>query len=238
MSIGAIVFYAGYQNNDVITTEITGCVLNSGTVVCEDPSHEDSDKYTLYGYTLFFLNEDTDISEISALMDASTIIVQGDRLDFYMDGQRFTSMSIFTGSDEIGFDDFFASMKVAILIGSLVVGFAGNLFLLLFISLVSTIPFIRLRKFIKFGKIYKLVIFAITPIAFLMTFYNLLDLHQMLFFVLMFIGYRSIYLLQRELYYQTMMHLQSHGSNTVDSEYSLIEDDESEESENSEDDDS
>jgi hypothetical protein len=55
----------------------------------------------------------------------------------------------------------------------------------------------------------KLVIFAISPFAVLMTFYNLINFDDLWFFILMLIAYRSVFMLQRELYYQTYQHLGS-----------------------------
>ncbi len=221
MTIDSIVFYAGYPYNDVITSETTGCEIVDGNLACDPLLHDDTDKYQLYGYSIFFLDETTAVATINSLMDESTIIVQNDSLDFYVNGEKFTSIGILADGDETDFDAFFATMKTAILIGSLFIGFFGNLLLLLFISLVSTIPFIRLRKYVKYGKMYKLVIFAITPIAFLMTFYYLLNLPEILFFILMFVGYRSVYLLQREMYFQTMLHIESQNPSVVDADYEI-----------------
>lgn len=236
MSIGGAVFYLGYQGNSVITSETTGCDFGSGGVVCESVSHTNTDKYQLYGYSVFFLDDEGMAADVSQFMGDASIIVQRDSLDFYISGSFFSSLKPFSSlPDAMTFDSYFANIKTAVLIGSIAITYLGNLFLLMFISLVSTIPFIRLRKFIRFKVIYKLVIFAITPIAFLMTFYNLLDLPDFLFFILMLIGYRSVFLLQRELYFQTMLHLQEKESGTVEGSYKVLDDDEDSESAEDED---
>ncbi len=236
ISIGGAVFYLGYQSNTAINTVTTGCDLGVGGVVCDDAMHNNTDKYQLYGYSVFFLDDTGEISDVLTLMDDASIVVQGNSLDFYISGRFFSSLRPFSSlPDTMTFDNYFANISTAVLIGSILITYLGNLFLLVFISLVSTIPFIRLRKFIRFKVIYKLVIFAITPIAFLMTFYNLLDLPEYLFFILMLIGYRSVFLLQRELYYQTMLHLQENASGTVDASYKVMDEEKDSESDKDED---
>jgi len=236
MSIGGAVFYLGYQGNTTISTVATGCDLAAASVVCDDTSHNNTDKYQLYDYSVFFLDETGDVSDVITQMDDLSIVVQGNSLDFYISGKFFSSLRPFSSLPEaMTFDKYFANISTAVLIGSIVITFLGNLFMLVFISLISTIPFFRLKKYIRFKIIYKLVIFAITPIAFLMTFYNLLDLPDFLFFILMLIGYRSIILLQRELYYQTMLHLQETDPNTVDSSYKVMDEEKDTESDTNED---
>ncbi len=236
MSIGGTVFYLGYQGNTVISTETTGCDLSATSVVCNGAEHNNADKYQLYGYSVFFLDETGVVSDVTALMDDASIVVQGNSLDFYISGRFFSSLRPFSSlPNTMTFDKYFANISTAVLIGSIFITFLGNLFLLVFVSLVSTIPFFRLKKYIRFKVIYKLVIFAITPIAFLMTFYNLLDLPEFLFFILMLVGYRSIFLLQRELYYQTMIHLQENATGTVDASYKVIDEEKDSDSDKDED---
>jgi len=236
MSIGGAVFYLGFQGNTTISTETTGCDLAVASVVCDEASHINTDKYQLYGYSVFFLDETGVVSDVSTLMDDASIVVQGNSLDFYLSGKFFSTLRPFSSlPDTMTFDRYFANISTAVLIGSILITFLGNLFLLVFVSLVSTIPFFRLKKYIRFKVIYKLVIFAITPIAFLMTFYNLLDLPEFLFFILMLIGYRSVFLLQRELYYQTMLHLQENASDTVEASYKVTDEEKDSDSDTDED---
>jgi hypothetical protein len=92
--------------------------------------------------------------------------------------------------------------------------FQNGLFFL-FIVLISTMSFLRLKRYIPYKKIFRLVLFASTPMAVLLTFYNLLALPEWAFFLLMFVGYRSIFVLQRELYFQTMVHLQEEAKQST-----------------------
>jgi len=223
MTIGGIVFYAGYQGNSEITSETTGCEIVSGSVVCDGSQHVNTDMYHLYGYQLFFLDASGSVNDVTSQMGDVAIVIQGGNMMFYISGKHFSTLNAISQlPDSATFDGYFASVGTMIMVGSIILNFLGNLLLLVFISLVSTIPFVRLRHYIRYGTIYKLVVFAITPIAILMTFYNLLNLPEFVFFLLMLVGYRSIFLLQRELYYQTMLHLQEQqGGGTVNAEYTV-----------------
>lgn len=149
----------------------------------------------------------------------------------YLNGEKQTELPIFSDSSaSITFDAFFQAMETGLQIGLILIHILGNLALLLLIGLISTLPFIRIRKFIPYKTIFKLVIFALTPVALLMTLYNLLDFPEIMFFILLFIGYRSIYLMQRELQYQTMIHLEKQAMNIVDAEFKVTEDEEESES--------
>lgn len=235
MTISAIVFFAGYRNNSEITSASTGCGLDSQGLVCDGSSYDQDTTFHLYGYTLYFLDEASTVSDLPVL-DEQSIVIQGRTMTFYFSSTKLSTLTVFSSDADISFDRFFQNLNVAILISSIFISFLGNIFLLVFISLVSTIPFIRLKKFIPFKKIYKLIIFAITPIAFLMTFYNLLNIPELFFFILMFIGYRSIFLLQRELYFQTMLHLQDNPpGETIDTTFEGNDEDKEENNDDQED---
>ncbi|MGI6392695.1 MAG: DUF1189 family protein [Candidatus Izemoplasmatales bacterium] len=229
VSLSAIIHYGWYKGNTVITTETTGCTIRSGELVCDQAAYEPGNKFHLYGYSIHFLASDDQVSSIINLMDQQSLVFKGNSMSLYFDGEKKAEVPVFSQSSaSLNFDIFFQSIKTGLLLGLLLFHFLGNLFLLLMIGLVSTLPFIRLKKFIPYKTIFKLVIFALTPTALLMTIYNLLDFSEIIFFLLLLIGYRSIYQLQRELHFQTLVHLEKRAMNIVDAEYRVTDDEEDE----------
>jgi len=236
MTIGYIAFYIGYDGNSVITSDTTGCELSSTGVECLSSDFDFQTEYNLYGISIYFLNETDQFQDIVFIGDSS-LVFQGNSVTLFSSStQRITFPNLTTLSQSNTFDQFFSTFKTALLVTSILVGFLTNLILLLFVSLVSTIPFLRLKKFIRFKKLYILVIFAITPIAILMTFYNIIPINNVLFFVLMIIGYRSLYILQRELFTTTFLHLQNQqqeqDDNIIDSSYTVTDVEEEETEDN------
>jgi hypothetical protein len=227
VSLSAIIHYGWYKDNTVITTQTTGCTLSSTGLVCNNEAYDLTNKFHLYGYSVHFLDVDDHPASVVGLMDSRSLLFQGQKMTLYLDGVSQTEIAIFAQiAASTDFNQFFAMMETGLLIGLLAIHILGNLALLLLIGLISTIPFIRLKKFIRYKTIYKLVLFAITPVALLMSIYNLLEFNQIIFFVLMFVCYRSLYQLQRELNYQTLIHIQKQTMNIVDSDFQVLDEDE------------
>ena len=228
LSIGAIVYYAGYDANSTITSDTTGCALFEGDLVCDGAVHDSLTRWNLYDYSIYFLNPEDDLALIASSLTGEVMVFQDDELTFFLGGTAISSFALVPDDQSVSFDGFIASLKTTMLVTILMVNFLGNLILLVFISLISTLPFLRLRKFIQYKKLYKLVVFSITPLAILLTFYYLIDLPQILFFLLMFLGYRTVFIVQRELTYQTIAHLENLSDNVVEGEYKEVVDEDSE----------
>lgn len=236
MSIGSIVYYVNYDQNEVITSVSTGCDFQSNRVVCPGVDYDETKGFNLYGIEMYFLEGTESISSVGILEDTS-IIFHGNQVRFMVSSEERVVLSLTQlNPTNLSFNDFFINLQTSLFWFSLVMSFLMNLVLLLIISLFSTIPFLRLRKFIRYKIIYKLVIFAITPIAFLMTFYNLIPFGDIVFFVLMLVGYRSLYVLQKELMRQTYLHLAKTNPQDVTSQdsYQVVEDENQEEEDNPE----
>lgn len=236
MSIGSIVYYVNYDQNEIITTASTGCDFQNNRVVCPGVDYDETIGFNLYGIEMYFLEGTETVSSIGILEDTS-IIFHGNQVRFMVstDERMVLSLSQLNPTN-LSFNDFFVNLQKSLFWFSLVMSFLMNLVLLIVITLFSTIPFLRLRKFIKYKAIYKLVVFAVTPIAFLMTFYNLIPFSDIIFFVLMLVGYRSLYVLQKELMRQTYLHLAKVEPQDVTSSdsYQVVEDENEEEEPTSE----
>ena len=49
-----------------------------------------------------------------------------------------------------------------------------------------------------------MLVFAATPVAFLFSIYNLLEFDMLIFFILMFFAYRSVFTLQKEIHFRVL----------------------------------
>ncbi|MBU0997862.1 MAG: DUF1189 domain-containing protein [Firmicutes bacterium] len=218
MSLGTIVFYLGYGENSTITSVSTGCSIEQGMLVCEGDNDLGPEEFNLYAISIFFLAEGEESSNLSAL-SSNYMIIQGNSLSVYSAQKLYFSGSIGPLMERAGtFDSFIDSFQSIFLIGFILVGIFSNIIILIIFVLISTLPFIGLIKHIKFKKIFTLTVFATTPVAFVMTFYGLLGLPDVLFLILLFVSYRSLFVLRRELSYQLYLNSSAkiYPKNTTD----------------------
>lgn len=202
MSAGAFVtFFA--SPNSTITDETTGCRVENQSVVCDGDNYSVDNTFYLYGFEVYLLDDSTEIADITNLTEAS-IIIKEDTMKILVGNQEISSLNMFSGNYGVtNLSEGIKTIQTSILITSVTVSILSNLALILVIVLFSSITFLRYKKFIQYRKLFKLVVYAITPVVVLLTLYNLLHFSDIIFFILMFISYRSIFTLQRELYYQT-----------------------------------
>jgi len=192
------------DNNPTVNNQTTQCEIVDNRFVCQETPIEDQD-LTVYNIPLYFLSDNQEVTDV-VLGDLDIAIIVKDQFVYYRVGT-----STMTALDATGYasvSEFYASIKTSIAGISAVFTVIQNLLIMMFIILISTIPFLRFRKEIRYKKIFKMVVFASTPIAILLLITNLLNLSTLLFFILMFIGYRSIFSLQKELYVRSMMRRQ------------------------------
>lgn len=229
VSTSTFVYVFGYSNNSEFTEEATSCSFVENKIACQSTVDQ---PFHLYGVSIYLLNE-TD--SFPTTIDAEALIFQGSQMIFYTGGSSNFSLPIPQPFQGMGFDAFFASFVNGMKLSLIIQGLFSNLTFLLFIGLISSLSFIRLKAFIPYKKMFKLIIFALTPVAVLLTFYNLLNLPDVLLLLLLFLGYRSIFVLQRTLFFQTGMYLQKQGQN-LPSDHPAQEEqhDESDQSEESE----
>ena len=201
VAIYAFVFVFSYQNNEIITQATTSCEFQPSGLVCADSLTEG---LNLYDFRFYFLNESDSIPTIQA---DQAFVFQGKNVSVWVEGEILFQSTLYVGDQSIPFDQVMSTFQTMIAVMTILGAIVGSMVLLFFMAIVSTMPFYRLKQFISFKKIFKLVIFAITPLAILLAFYNLLQLPDWSFILLMLLGYRSLILLQRELYYQTYLRI-------------------------------
>lgn len=204
MSIGTYVAYASYENSN-FDYESSGCSLVDGSVVCDGENYTLNTIQDIYGIHIYFLNEDMTIDDITT-MENECIVIQGDEATLYLNGTSFTSLSIFGSS--IGFETLEEGMEAIssyVLWTSIGTNTVTNLILIIIISLIGSLMFLRYKQVIKYRKLYKLVVYGVFPIALLITFYNLLEFDSIIFFLLAIFAYRSLFVLNRELYKELLI---------------------------------
>lgn len=202
MSISTIVYLAGFPWANPVTEAATGCALADQVVVCE-PSATLRVR-SMYGVSVYFFNAD---EAIPSTIDTQSIVVQGGSIRV----QNGTTNDIevpFAVMGATSFDAVFAQLYAGLRISVFLFGLFQNGFFFLLIVLISTMSVLRLRQFIPYKKLFRLVLFASTTIAVLITFYNLLPVPEWVMFLVLILGIRPHFILQRELTLQTMLHLQ------------------------------
>jgi hypothetical protein len=204
MSLGTIVQMLSFVGNSELTSENVGCRFDNGALFCDGADYDPNREFALFGYAVYFLES----GELLLDPQASRIVFQGDSFSLYLDGNRVYGVNLMIPADNsLSFDQYMKTVVNVIRYGSGVYALISNVLILLGIALIATLSFLRLARFIRYKTIYKLVLFGLTGFAVVMTFYNLLHFHVILFYVLMFVSYRGVFLLQQVLTRETMIHL-------------------------------
>jgi len=202
MSISTIVYLAEFPWANPVTEEATGCALVDQVVVCE--SSATPRVRSMYGVSVYFFNAD---ESVPSTIDTQAIVVQSGSIRV----QNGTTNDVevpFSVLSATSFDAVFGQLYAGLRISVFLFGLFQSGFFFLLIVLISTMSVLRLRQFIPYKKLFRLVLFASTTIAVLITFYNLLPVPEWVMFLVLILGIRPHFILQRELTLQTMLHLQ------------------------------
>ncbi|MBN2540994.1 MAG: DUF1189 family protein [Bacilli bacterium] len=205
MTIGAFVYYLGYDNS-VVTEDTTGCRVSNGALVCDGTNYDPNNIFDLYGIRVYFLADDASVNDISEMSEVA-MVFQGDSVSVYRASTLFISEPIFgiTNGSFISFDETVALFGTMFLVIGILSNAFANLALLMVVILISGLMFHRYRYDIVYSKRFKLATYAVTPLVLLITFFNILNFDQLIFFVLAFFAYRPLFVLNRELYMQLML---------------------------------
>ncbi|QWB99604.1 DUF1189 domain-containing protein [Mycoplasmatota bacterium] len=199
LSVSMFVFLLAYDN-PTVNNQTTACQVVDQSFVCDENDNLNTN-FEIYGVPMYFLTESQDVRDVSVSELDVAIIVQGDQAYYRLGTSTMTALDI---SDYESVSDFYSGIKSTIVLSMVIFTIIQNVMIMLFIILVSTIPFLRFKKEIRYKKIFKMVTFASTPIAILLLINNMLNFGTLVFFILMFLGYRSIFSLQKELYVRSM----------------------------------
>ena len=202
MSMATFVYFIS-TTPPKITEANTGCEIVNNTLVCTGENYDVNNSFELYDFEIHFLAETNQISDITN-RDVLSIIVQGSKLSVFIGDRTVNSIDFLNTYDINSLDDVVSILKTSVIVAGILIGLLSNTFIILFIILVSTIPFMRFKKFISYKKIFKMLAFAATPMAFLFAIYNLVNFDMIIFFILMLFAYRSVFTLQRELQFRIL----------------------------------
>ncbi|MDY0138398.1 MAG: hypothetical protein RBR50_01750 [Candidatus Izemoplasmatales bacterium] len=234
MSISVLVFYLS-SKPDVITEANSGCSISEGTIVCTGDNYDMNNYYNVYGFPIYILSEEDDYLDVQD-RQALAIVLQGQGMNFYVGTQKVSSMNMFNSYEFSNLEEGISVLTTSLIVVDVFIKVIYNALVLLFIILISTIPFIRFKKFISYKKIFKMLTFASTPMAFLFAIYNLLNFDMLIFFILMMVAYRSVFVLQRELHFRIIGHAQYYQQQSQENDFEndVVEEDEEEETKNGE----
>lgn len=208
VSLAVVVRIVAYNGNSEITTAVTGCSVTDGALVCEGPAYDPDRAYAFFGYSAYFVNPGDLVSSPSP----DRLVFQSTRLYFYINGVQTMSADLSPVlASHRSFDVLMGDFESLVRTLSIPYAMIANAILLLSFALLGTLFFTRLFPFVRYGVIYKLVLFAMTPVAIFLTFNNLISLDAILFWILLFLSYRSVFVLQQVLTRETLLHLAESG---------------------------
>ncbi len=219
MTIGPIVSYFSYENS-ALDYETTGCRLGDSGLVCDGDNYNPNNFYMLYGIRVFMLSETDSVDMITNLGDSS-LVFQGTSMTMYMGTTPLmTSPSYINTELYANIDEAMDSMSTMFLVSGILGSLFMNLLMILVIILVSSLMMLRYRDQISYKNIFKLVTFGVTPLALVITFFHLVNINVWIFFIVALFAYRTLFVLNSELYLQSMLRKQgtnNQNDNVVDS---------------------
>jgi hypothetical protein len=220
------------NNNPTINDEVTDCQSIGGSFVCQETPIDDQN-YVLYEDTIFaidmyFLSDSQSLDDVEPSNTTNQLVVKDDTAYFHIYNTQTFELDV---RDFESTGQLVSVIKTSMAASMILFSIVESLLVILFIVLLSTLPFLRFKKHIRYKKIFKMVAFAATPIYIILMIRNLLNFDTFIFFILMFIGYRSIFVLQKELYIRSLIHeqnkrQQSHQQPSQDNVIDQEEDDE------------
>ena len=216
------------NDNPIVNNETTGCEVVDGNFVCDATPLEDQ-YFSIYDIPVYFLSEGQEIDDVviddmdNVIFMPMAIAVKDDTIHYLFDAPISTSLN---AGEFDSVSALYSNIKGSVISLAIVKTILQNMMVMIFIILISTIPFLRFRKEIRYKKIFKMVTFASTPIALMLLITSLLNLDMIFFFIFLFIAYRSVFSLQKELYVRSMMRQQSHSQRQTPNEDDVIDQEE------------
>ncbi len=204
MSIGPFVARAS-QEDSLMNYETTGCRLEDSVIVCDGENYDVENLFYIQGIRVYFLQQDISADDIQ-IQEQISVVIQGTTVKMYLGKVQMGDLKVFSSNYELAsMEEGIDTLGTALLVTTIFSDILGNLLLIIMIIFISTLMFLRYKKEINFKKIFKLVTFAVTPVALLITFFNLLAFDSIIFFILTIIAYRTLFILNKELYLQIIL---------------------------------
>ena len=200
MSLGTGSYLLSYESS-TINQETTGCTLIDNQVTCTSDSNETLDtRFDILDIRVYILNTNQSVSDIET-MESISLVIQGDTVGYYIEDSGVIGFKIFNESNNFqSLAEGAAYIENALLIFYLVSVVLSNVVLITIFALLATLMFSRFKNYMSWGRRFKLAVFGSTPIALVITFYNILNFSFLLFFILSIFAYRTFTVLNRHLY--------------------------------------
>ena len=200
MTLSTIVFFISHKPQ-IINEANTGCEIIENNLICTGENYDINNSFEMYDFDIHFISETDQISDITN-RDVLSIVVQGSTLNVFVGERTINSVEFLTTYDLNSLQEVVGILKYSVIFAGVFLGLLSNAFILIFIILISTIPFMRFKQYISYKKLFKMLTFAATPMAFLFAVYNLINFDMIIFFILMLFAYRSVFTLQREIQFR------------------------------------
>lgn len=215
-TIGQGLFYVSYGQNSDFRPENTACEYLGGTLVCDEPGHDYTEPLDFFGSDAYFLPSGVDVSSLG-LSAGTALVFQDEYVAFFSEGDGLMSIDLSpvlsAGTDLASIMSTYAAV---FLVMTIFFAFLGNILLLAVFTLMSAMPLVRLRGFLRFKKAYTVLAFSSVPFALVLTFNNILRLPEWAFMILMFISFRSSFVVIRELFEQAFAYLNPEAASGPD----------------------
>ena len=147
-----------------------------------------------------------------------SIAFDGEKIFIYSDSVISNSITLPQDNNAaLSFNQVVSMIKIGLFIGDTFRVLLNSIMSIIFFIFISSLTFLRYRKEIKYSLIFKLVAFAVTPVAIVFTLYSLITFDIIIFYVLLFLAYRSIFVLNKEIFKQVELR-KIHGEDAINSE--------------------
>lgn len=196
MSIGSFTFYLGYHVPSTLNAESCACVLTDGEITALD-GHLATTEFVMYNIPVYVLTQGEDISVLPALEDA--FVFSGHRLLVYSSSKVILNVNLsdtLSGSPDL--DTVFETVRVYTMWTIIAFNVLINFGLIVLVTLFSTLQLLQYRRMLTYRQNFVMTSIALSPVAIVMTFYNLLSIPSIVFFIALLISYRSMMVLRRE----------------------------------------
>jgi hypothetical protein len=202
MSISAFVYYLSTKPEEVNFAN-SGCEIVDNSLSCTGNNYSPNQSFKIYDFDLYLLSPSDSVASINDMGDYA-LILQGSKLMVSVGQQSINSLNFLSSYEISTMAEVTSVLSFSIAFAGIFMGLLSNAFIILFIVMISSIPFLRFKSLISYKKIFKMLVFAATPMAFLFSIYNLLEFDMLIFFILMFFAYRSVFTLQKEIHFRVL----------------------------------
>lgn len=197
MSIGSFTFYLGYNVPSTVNSTSCACELVDGEIIGLD-THDPTTEFDMYGIPVYVLASGETLSDLPTIEDA--LVFHGEQLLVYSSSKlKMTFDLTKTLASSTTLDQVFEHVRIITMWSIIAFNVVVNFLLMLLVAFVSTLPLLQYRHILKYKQNFVLTSIALSPVAIVFTFYNLISIPSFIFFIAILLSYRSTMVLRREI---------------------------------------